>query len=208
MDEAFDSCKGVVQGSFPGWCMAQGEDTDFEVTSPVMCRHTASRCQQRPVVSIPTSSTKRILELTCNRTAQFRAETNSESERKSLKNGIEAIEIRIQEHMTRTLDQSTEAALRINELEHEHNGSADFDGAIEEVKKRVEVLELDQVSCGVAFAQAKSCRSGIDIAKVLTTDKSIAFVGLPASVVGKVNLRVGEVTTQGGSTAHVGVFGD
>jgi hypothetical protein len=37
-------------------------------------------------------------------------------------------------------------------------------------------------------------------------EKSLALVGLPQSVVGKVNLRDGDVTTKGGSTSHVGVF--
>jgi len=95
----------------------------------------------------------------------------------------------------------------VQQLEEEHDGSTEYDQAIAEVEKRKAVLEADQVACGVVFAQAESSRSGIDIGKVLTSDQSKAFVGLPPSVVGKVNLRVGEVTTQRGSTSFVGVFG-
>jgi hypothetical protein len=72
--------------------------------------------------------------------------------------------------------------------------------------KQEKIIGASQVSCGVVFAQAESSRSGVDIGKILTTEKSRAFVGLPPRVVGKVNLRVGEVTTQGGSTSHVGLY--
>jgi hypothetical protein len=139
---------------------------------------------------------------------QLRSEGLSEVDRESTRRSLQAVEDKLQEHLLLSKDQQTDARTRIQELEEEHDGSADFDQAIEEATKRVQVLEADQVSCGVVFAQAESMRSGIDIGKVLTSQKSTAYVGMPPSVVGKVNLRIGEVTTQDGATSHVGVFGN
>jgi hypothetical protein len=110
--------------------------------------------------------------------------------------------------MRSTQKQQDEAKELLQRLEETYDSIPNVDQAIAEVEKRAELLETDQVNCGVILAQANASRSGIDIGKVLTTDQSTAFVGLPASVVGKVNLRVSEVTTQGGSTSHVGVFAE
>jgi hypothetical protein len=135
---------------------------------------------------------------------QLRSEGLSEVDRESTRRSLQAVEDKLQGHLLLAKDQQTDARTRIQELEEEHDGSADFDQAIEEATKRVQVLEADQVSCGVVFAQAESMRSGIDIGKVLTSQN----VGMPPSVVGKVNLRIREVTTQDGATSHVGVFGN
>jgi hypothetical protein len=145
--------------------------------------------------------------LTTNSAIQLRSESSSISDRDDTRKSLQAVETKLQEHLLLASEQRAEAQKRIQQLEEEHDGTADFDQAIEEATRRVQVLEADQVSCGVVFAQAESTRSGIDIVKVLTSQKSIAFVGLPPSVVGKVNLRIGEVTTTDGSTSHVGVFG-
>jgi hypothetical protein len=143
-----------------------------------------------------------------NSAIQLRSENLPESDRVITRKSLEAIETKIQEHLLLASEQQTEAQKRIKQLEEEHDGTAEFDQAIDEATKRAQILEADQVSCGVVFTQAESMRSGIDIGKVLTAQKSTAFVGLPPSVVGKVNLRIREVTTTEGSTSHVGVFGN
>jgi hypothetical protein len=139
---------------------------------------------------------------------QLRPESLSEVDRENARRGLEVIETQVQQHLHRAHEQQIEAENRSQQLEEDHDGTAEYDQAIDEVAKRIEVLEADKVSCGVVFAQVRSKRSGIDIGKVLTTDKSLAYVGLPQNVVGKINLRIGEVTTQGESTSHVGVFKD
>ncbi|KAH7066500.1 hypothetical protein FB567DRAFT_542258 [Paraphoma chrysanthemicola] len=139
---------------------------------------------------------------------QLRSERQSERSHESVGKELKAIEVAIQSHMRNTQEQQAEANRRLEQLEETYDGATDANEAIAEVEKRIELLEMEMVNCGVVFAQTKSSRSGIDIGKVLTTDNSKAFVGLPPSVVGKVNLRVGEVTTQAGSTSHVGVFAD
>lgn len=118
------------------------------------------------------------------------------------------LEKEIQAHLDLTTEHLETTHSRIEQLEENHDGSPEMDQAINELQKRAENLQNDQVASGVVFAQAESSRSGIDIGKVVTSDNSNAYVGLPASVVGRVNLRVKEVTTQIGSTSHVGVFGE
>ncbi|KAH7069997.1 hypothetical protein BKA63DRAFT_519941 [Paraphoma chrysanthemicola] len=139
---------------------------------------------------------------------QLRSERQSETSQESVRKDLQAIEAAIHRHMRNTQEQQIEAKRHLEELEEGYDSAANVDEAIAEVEKRIDLLEMEKVNCGVVFAQANSSRSGIDIGKVLTTDDSTAFVGLPISVVGKVNLRVGEVTTQGGSTSYVGVFAE
>jgi acetylornithine deacetylase/succinyl-diaminopimelate desuccinylase-like protein len=98
-------------------------------------------------------------------------------------------------------------ALTNTQLDDTHDGPPEeVDHALDEATRRAKILEDHQVSCGVLFAQAKSMRSGINIGNVLTSEESKAIVGLPDNVVGEVNLRVGDVTTQGRSTSYVGVY--
>ena len=66
--------------------------------------------------------------------------------------------------------------------------------------------EADQVSCGVVFSQVRSKRSGQEISNIVTLDNPKAVVGLPESVVGKINQRITDVRTEGGSVAVVGVY--
>jgi hypothetical protein len=66
--------------------------------------------------------------------------------------------------------------------------------------------ETEQVSCGLVFSQAGSRRSGQDISKVITLDDSKALMGLPESVIGKINQRIKDVRTERGSVAVMGVY--
>lgn len=52
----------------------------------------------------------------------------------------------------------------------------------------------------------RSKGTGQDISNVITSDDSRALVGMPESVVGKVNQRIKYVTAQNRSAAAVGVF--
>lgn len=143
---------------------------------------------------------------------QLRSEKTFETNHGSVTNQLHALEMKIQEHLDTIKHQQEEAQRRMQELEIEPEDEED-DGAgrelvIGEVKKQSRLLKADQVSCGVVFSQVRSKRSGQDISDVITSDDSKAFVGMPESVVGKVNQRISNVRTEGGSTAHVGVFQD
>jgi uncharacterized membrane protein YcjF (UPF0283 family) len=120
--------------------------------------------------------------------------------------------MKIQEHLESTKRQQDEAQQRKRELEAELEDEDEDDGgaqgalAVNEVEKQSRLLEADQVSCGVVFSQARSRQSGQDIRDVFTLNKSKALVGLPESVVGKINQRITNVRTEESSEAVVGVY--
>jgi transposase-like protein len=138
---------------------------------------------------------------------QLRSAALSESDREATRLQLDAVKAKVQEHLDFMKDQFKNTSDRIAELENSYDGSDEAVEAVDEVKKRAEIIQANQISCGVIYTQAESSTSGIDIGEVMTTDDSSAYIGLPPSVVGKVNLRVKQVTTQRGSTSHVGVFG-
>jgi hypothetical protein len=134
----------------------------------------------------------------------------AETDRDNLKKQLQALEAKIQEHLNLTKERQDEAEKRKQELqeepEDEEDGGAQRTLAIGEVEKRSHLLDADQVSCGIVFSRLHSERTGQDIGKVLTSGDSRALIGLPESVVGKINQRIGDVTTEKNSIAVVGVF--
>jgi hypothetical protein len=141
---------------------------------------------------------------------QLRSEKTSEVNRENVKKQLQTLETKIQEHLDLTKRQQGEAQERkrelLEELEDEDDGGAQLMLAIKEVEEQSRLLEADQVSCRVVFLQARSRRSGQDIRNIITSDNSKALVGLPESVVGKINQRITDVRTEGGSVAVVGVY--
>ena len=92
------------------------------------------------------------------------------------------------------------------EPEDEEDDGAQRALAIKEVEEQSRLLEADQVSSGVVFSQVHSKLTSQEIGNVTTSNQSRALVGLPESVVGKINQRIGDVTTKNHSSAVVGVF--
>ncbi|RYP59021.1 hypothetical protein DL769_008712 [Monosporascus sp. CRB-8-3] len=141
---------------------------------------------------------------------QLRSEKMTETDRKDFKKQLQSLETKIQEHLDLTRQQQDEARKRKQELreepEDEEDGGAQRTLAIKEVEEQSCLLESDQVSCGVVLSQLRSKRTGQEIGNVVTTDDSKALVGLPESVVGKVNQWIKDVTTQRNSVVAVGVF--
>jgi len=132
------------------------------------------------------------------------------TERAELKNRLQTLETKIQEHLDLTKVQQDEAQKRKQELEYEledeEDGVAQRNLAIDEVEVQSHLLESDQVSSGVVFSQVHSQRTGQEIDDIVTSDDSRALVGLPESVIGKIDQRIKGVTTQRNSAALVGVF--
>jgi hypothetical protein len=58
----------------------------------------------------------------------------------------------------------------------------------------------------VIFSQVQSRQSSQHISNVVTLGNSKALVGLPKSVIGKINQQIRDVRTKGGSAAVVGVY--
>lgn len=77
-----------------------------------------------------------------------------------------------------------------------------------ESTKQSRLLEDLQANCGVIYSQARSVRTGQTIRDIITEKNSQAFVGMPESVVGKMEQLIEGVRTSDGSVAHVGVFKD
>ncbi|KAF2451233.1 hypothetical protein P171DRAFT_425760 [Karstenula rhodostoma CBS 690.94] len=141
---------------------------------------------------------------------QLRSEKISEANRENVKRQLQTLETKIQEHLDFTIRQQEEAKTRKQELQEEPEDEED-DGAqrnlaIKEVEEQSRLLEANQVSCGVVFSQVRPKWSGQDISDIVTSDNSQALVGMPESVVGKINQLIRGVKTEGGSRAIVGVY--
>jgi len=112
--------------------------------------------------------------------------------------------------MDLTKSQQSEVQKRKGDLQEEPEDEEDEGAqrtlALKEVEEQSRLLEADQISSGVVFSQSRSERTGQDISNVITSDDSRALIGLPEGVVGKINQRIRDVTTQGNSAAVVGVF--
>jgi hypothetical protein len=141
---------------------------------------------------------------------QLRSEKASETDRDNVRRQLQTLETKIQEHLNLTQRQQDQAQGRKNaledELEDEEDGGAQRTLAMKEIEQQSRLLEADQVSCGVVFSQVQSRRSGQEISNIITLDNSKALVGLPESIVGKINQRIVDVRTEGGSVAVVGVY--
>ncbi|KAH8727034.1 hypothetical protein GQ44DRAFT_825144 [Phaeosphaeriaceae sp. PMI808] len=167
--------------------------------------------------------TLRIQLQTCEATVQFavtstqlivqlRAEKLSEIDRKNVNDQLQALETKIHEYLDLAKRQQDDAQERERMLRERLDDDDDDDdvmqqeSALKEVEEQSRLLEAGQIDCGVVFSQVRSKRSGQDIGKVITSVDSRAIVGLPESVVGKINQRIREVRTERGSKAVVGVF--
>lgn len=138
----------------------------------------------------------------------MRSQYLSASDRDNVKAQFKSLESTVKKHIDLALKEHGEARERLQELEQGDGDNSDEEMASKEVEERLRLLETDQVSSGVIFAQARTGYSDVQIGNVETVDFSSAEVGLPASVVGRISLRLGNVRTANWSTSKVGVFRD
>ena len=141
---------------------------------------------------------------------QLRSEKTSVADRKSLMEQFQTLEKTIQEHVEMTKRAQSVVDRQKLELEQDLGDEGDDDVqqelAMREVEEEFRLLEADQVSSGVILSQVHSRLTGQDISNVTTADDSRALVGLPESVVGKIEQRICGVNTERNSAAAVGVF--
>ena len=141
---------------------------------------------------------------------QLRSEQTSLADRKSLMEQFQTLEKTIQEHVEVT--KAAQSAVERQKLGLEQNfddegdDDAQHELAMREVEEESRLLEADQVSSGVIFSQVHGRLTRQDISNVTTADDSRALVGLPESVVGKIEQRIRGVNTERNSAAAVGVF--
>ncbi|KAF3904690.1 hypothetical protein ABW21_db0208864 [Orbilia brochopaga] len=141
---------------------------------------------------------------------QLRSEGTLRTSREGMEGQIHALRDKIQQHMDLVKQQQDEAQTRMQELREEPEDEEDEGAqrlqATREVEERLRLLEANQASCLVVFSQLHSKLTGQEIGHVTTTDDSVAWVGMPESVVGKTNLRIGNVKTAKNSAAAVGII--
>lgn len=124
------------------------------------------------------------------------------------------MEKRISENVELTKQQQADAQKRRQDLERRLDEDEDDDddeqsklnSALGEVDKQSAVLERHLEDCGVIFSQLHSGRTGVVIGDVKTDKFSQAMLALPESVIGRINARIGNVSTTDHSSTFIGVY--
>lgn len=136
---------------------------------------------------------------------QLRSEQTSLADRKTLIEQFQTLEKAVREHLE--LTKRAQNAVERQKLELEqHLDDEGYDDAMREAEEESRLLEADQICSGVIFSQVHSRLTRQDISNVTIADDSRALIGLPESVVGKIEQRIYEVSTEKNSAAAVGVF--
>ena len=148
--------------------------------------------------------------LTIGSATQLYLGNESQVTRQNLEQQLQAFEERVTETISIAGQQRIDADRQTQSLENGSSATetneAERELAAIESDKQSRLLEQLQASCGVIYSQARSARTGQTIREVLTEHNSQAFVGMPESVVGRMEQLIEGVRTTGGSVAHIGVF--
>jgi hypothetical protein len=144
---------------------------------------------------------------------QFRSEQSSSADRENTKRELQLLDAKIEAHLDRTRQLNDKISERRKELEVEVAEAEDEDQGnlallIQEAVKQADISEEGVASPAVMHAQVQAGLTNLTIGDILTEYKSTVFAGMPGSVVGKINLRIGNVTTRGNARSVVGVFPD
>jgi hypothetical protein len=148
-----------------------------------------------------------------SRMVQLRSEQSSDADRQSTKQQLQVLKTKIEDHREWTQQLSDENIDRRDQLqvaiaEAEGEAQDDLAIAIREVDEQDRILEEDFVSSTVLHAEVHAKLAEQTIGNVMMGDGSITTVGLPKSVVGKMNQRIGNVTAESNSRGAVGVYPD
>ena len=123
---------------------------------------------------------------------------------------MQNLELQAEQQITLYKEQQGRLAQRDQEpaphSDSEDEESADQIAAANEVKKQIRLLEDTQVSHGVVFAQVRAARTHQELGKVTSDKDSMAVSGMPASLVGKIDQKVGDVSATNGSKSFGGMF--
>lgn len=145
-----------------------------------------------------------------DRLVQLRSGVASANAHNEIETQLSTLQTEILQHLDATNEEQRITLQRLEELRIEEDDGdtddAERDLAIAEVQSRSKVLETAQVCKGVVYTQIHSRISQQSIEDVITSAESSAIVGLPETVVGKINLRIRSVHTTDHSKAMVGVF--
>jgi hypothetical protein len=145
---------------------------------------------------------------------QICSERSSSADQQSTKQQLQVLETKIEAHLELTQQMSSTAIERRGQLQVQvveaEDDAQENDGtlAIREVDEQALILEEAVVSSGVMHTEIHAKLTNQAIGDVLVGEGAIAAVGLPKSVVGKINQRIGNVTTKKNARAAVGVYPD
>jgi septal ring factor EnvC (AmiA/AmiB activator) len=118
---------------------------------------------------------------------------------------MRAFQTETQQSFNQLKQEFNEVTQRLHALQREPRVDRE---EIAELEAQRAALEEGQVSCAVMTAQAKSMRSNQTISEIVTSGESKVHIGMSESVAGKVNQRITKVTTETGSRAVIGNFGN
>jgi hypothetical protein len=118
---------------------------------------------------------------------------------------MRAFQTETQQSFNQLKQEFNEVTQRLHALQLEPRADRE---EVAELEAQRAALEEGQVSCAVMTAQAKSMRSNQTISEIVTSGDSKVHIGMSESVAGKVNQRVTNVTTEMGSRAVIGNFGN
>jgi hypothetical protein len=141
-------------------------------------------------------------------------EQSSIADRESAKQQLQVLDTKIKAHLELTQQLSSTVIERRGQLRVQvakaEDDAQENDGtlAIQEVDEQAQILEEAVVSSGVMHTQIHAKLTNQTIGNVLLGEGSVATVGLPKSAVGKMNQRLGNVTTEKNCRTAVGVFPD
>ena len=123
---------------------------------------------------------------------------------------MQNLELQAEQQITLYKEQQGRLAQRDQEpaphSDSEDEESADQIAAANEVKKQIRLLEDTQVSHGVVFAQVRAARTRQELGKVTSDKDSMAFSGMRASLVGKIDQKIGDVSATNGSKSFGGMY--
>ena len=140
-------------------------------------------------------------------------EQSSGADREDTKQPMQLLETKIEEHLELTKQLSGTVSERRGQLEvalaeADDDEQGNLTVAIREVEKQADILEEDVVSSAVMHTQVHAKLTNQTIGNVLLGEGTVAIVGLPKSAVGKMNQRLGNVTTEKNCRIAMGVFSD
>lgn len=144
---------------------------------------------------------------------QLRSEQSSDADRQSTRQQLQVLETEIGDHREWTQQLSDEIIDRREQLQvairgAEDEAQGDLAVAVREVGEQAKIVEEDIISSTVLHAQIHAKLTNQTIGDVLIGEGSVTTVGLPKSVIGKINQRIGNVTTEKNARAAVGVYPD
>lgn len=146
-----------------------------------------------------------------SRLAQYRTERHLGSNLDNIGRQLQDLAPKIEDHALVIGQHQEQTELRISELDHgsedDEDDSMERSASIREFENLLSVLEATQ-ACIISFSQRiRSTLMRQEIGDVTTSDDSVAWVGIPESVVGKLECqRIGNVVTSTRSASYVGVF--